>query len=278
MFTENLPIIALDKSHLPGAFALSAEANWNQTCDDWKMMLAVGNALGMIAPDGRLVACALTLAYGDAFGWISMVLVTPRWRKRGLAKRLLGRAVDMLESDRLIPVLDATPAGEPVYRSLGFGPHFSFQRWETDVAPDIRADARPPGKKAMALIKAYDRRVFGGDRYAILKTLSARGDGQSRIAGHDSGYLLGRNGRVARQIGPICADTSKIAIDLLDRALAEISGPVFVDACDHQQQFSDHLQTLGFKPQRSFLRMARGRKNPFGEPERMFALAGPELG
>jgi len=281
---EGLRTVALDSSHLQGAFALSAEADWNQTGADWKMMLAAGNAFGMVAPDGRLVASALTLPYGDAFGWISMVLVTPGWRNRGLAKKLLGRAIETLEQERLTPVLDSTPAGEHVYRPLGFVPHFPFRRWAIDNAPDIRVST-PSGsrsrrleKNGMAAAIAYDRGVFGGDRGAILNTLLARSDGCARIASGNGGYLLCRDGRVARQIGPVCADSPKIAIDLLDRALAELTGPVIIDACDHQQAFADHLKALGFKPQRSFLRMAKGRHEPFGDPERMFALAGPELG
>lgn len=284
MLTESLNIVALGNSHLQGALSLSAEANWNQTCDDWKMMMAVGNAFGMIAPDGRLVASALTLPYGDTFGWISMVLVTASWRNRGLATRLLGRAIDTLEQDRLIPVLDATPAGEHIYRPLGFVPHFSFQRWKIDVIPERRADApakprsRPLGKSGMAALRAYDRGVFGGNRGVILDALSARGDGHARTADRNGGYLLCRGGRVARQIGPICAENPMIAIDMLDQALTGMTGPVFIDTCDHQRKFVEHLKILGFKRQRPFLRMAKGRQEHFGDPDRLFALAGPELG
>lgn len=276
--------IALDESHLESAFALSAEVNWNQTIDDWRTMLEAGNAIGMTAPGGRLVASALTLPYGDAFGWISMVLVTENWRKRGLATRLLGRCIKILEENALTPVLDATPEGEFVYRSLGFVPHYGIQRWEMDDAsaididPDTKLLSRPLGMSEMDEIKAYDQGVFGGDRGTVLSALWARSAGHARIGHQGRGYLLSRDGRVAHQIGPLCADDPAVAIDMLDWTLTGLEGPVFIDACDHQRSFIDRLRALGFKSQRSFLRMAKDRKKPFGDPERLYALAGPELG
>ena len=281
---NNEQMIALGARDLQGAMALSEEANWNQTVDDWKMMLAVGNAVGIAISGQRLVASALTLPYGNAFGWISMVLVTQSQRKKGLATKLMGRAIEMLEEDGLTPVLDATPAGEPVYRSLGFVPHFAIQRWALDDAAKISPSAkvkpasRPLGAAEMDAVKAYDQDVFGGDRSGILEALLRRSGGYARISAQRRGYLLSRDGRNARQIGPLCADDSAVAIAMLSEALCEISGPVFIDACDHQHLFVDHLRALGFKEQRPFLRMAKGRPTPFGDPVRMFAVAGPELG
>ena len=56
----------------------------------------------------------------------------------------------MLEADGLIPVLDATPAGENVYRTLGFVSHFSTKRWKHSDTSMIRANA--PTKPLSALI------------------------------------------------------------------------------------------------------------------------------
>jgi len=275
-------IVALGQSDLQGALALSSEANWNQTLDDWKMMLASGRAIGIAGPKRRLVASALILPFGQDFGWVSMVLVTQSHRKNGLATDLLARCIEMLEQDGLTPVLDATPAGEPLYRSLGFEPHFSMQRWAIDDATTIGANAnplsRPLGAAEMNAVKAYDADVFGGDRGTILDALLQRSGGHAHISGNCSGFVLGRNGRIAHQIGPLCADDSAIAVALLSQTLKQMSGPVFIDACDHQSIFVERLKALGFKKQRPFLRMAKAKPTPFGERARMFAMAGPELG
>ena len=47
---------------------------------------------------GRIVATAATLPHGGRFAWISMVLVAGDYRRRGLATRLMRRAMDDLAS------------------------------------------------------------------------------------------------------------------------------------------------------------------------------------
>ena len=105
-----------------------------------------------------------------------------------------------------------------------------------------------------------------------------RGRGFSYLTDDRTGFVLGRNGRVATQIGPLFASSPEAAITLFRAALAKISGPVFVDAGDHQSSFVAILKEFGFQVQRPFLRMAKNRKLPFGRKENLYAMAGPELG
>jgi len=241
-------------------------------------MMKAGNAIGMEAPGGRLVASALALPYGNSFGWISMVLVTADWRKKGLATRLLQSCIEQLESSGLTPVLDATPAGENVYRPLGFLPHFGFQRWEHDAVETVNVQTQPHDDVTVDDISWIDGQVFGGARPAVLESLTARSSRFSCSDKTSDGYLLGRDGRVASQIGPIFTSDTASALIMLDHALAKLRGRVFIDACDHQSEFITRLKQYGFKPQRPFLRMAKDRKECFGDPAKMFAMAGPELG
>nr|WP_237684347.1 GNAT family N-acetyltransferase [Pseudaminobacter soli] len=70
--------------------------------------------------EGRLVASAAILPFGGGFGWISMVLVTADWRRRGIASRLMGRCIEALRAKGAASLLDATPEGALVYSQLGF--------------------------------------------------------------------------------------------------------------------------------------------------------------
>ena len=279
--TDTLDIIDLETQHISGALLLSQEAHWNQIYSDWRMMMIAGNAIGMEAPGGRLVASALSLPYGSEFGWISMVLVTKDWQKKGLATRLLRTCMERLEENGLVPVLDATPAGENVYRPLGFVPHFSFQRWEHDAVETINVRAAEGERFDAARVQPVidrDAAIFGGDRRPIIESLVARSTEFSCLDKATNGFLLGRDGRVASQIGPIFADGEDCAGAMLDHALARVNGRVFIDVCDHQAGFTDRLKEYGFTPQRPFLRMAKGRTESFGVPSNMFAMSGPELG
>ena len=281
---DALKIVDLNATHLAGALALSKEVYWNQALDDWSMMLEAGRAIGFEDSNGKLIASGLTLPYGNQFGWISMVIVTELWRKNGLATQLLNACIRRLEDQGLLPVLDATPAGQNVYRPLKFRPHFIFRRWEHASVETIIGNnpqnlmIHPFNKVDTQGIIATDLTVFGGDRRLVIENLIGRSSHLAAVTDDQEGFVLGRDGRAAVQIGPICANSSEAAIELLNHALAASSGPVFIDACDHQKKFTTRLREYGFRPQRPFLRMAKGRTKSFGQPEKMFAMAGPELG
>ena len=65
----------------------------------------------MIECTADWVATAIALPYGPHFGWISMVLVTNSWRRRGLATELLRSCIADLVQHALTPALDATTDG-----------------------------------------------------------------------------------------------------------------------------------------------------------------------
>ena len=111
--------VALTFDRTPGGLLLSTEAGWNQIADDWRFMLCAGTSYGFADSNDHLVATGLTVEFAH-YGWISMILVTAPYRRRGLATQLMGRCVDALASRRLVPALDASPDGREVYRRLGF--------------------------------------------------------------------------------------------------------------------------------------------------------------
>ena len=182
---EGLRAVSLDASHVASGVALSAEAHWNQNAADWSLMLECGTAIGYQAPDGQIVGSALILPYGDTFGWISMVLVTTPWRRKGLATSLLGKCMSMLEARGLAQILDATPAGAVVYEPLGFATQFEMQRWEAaevSIPPSITGRSRRYEATDLQTVLDYDLAVFSGDRSSILTGLAARGAGCARLA------------------------------------------------------------------------------------------------
>jgi GNAT superfamily N-acetyltransferase len=278
---------ALDVGHLPGCLALSAEAGWNQVEADWRLMLALGRGLGVSTADGRLVATAIILPYERRFAWISMVLVTESFRRRGIAKRLLQCAVDDLVGGGHVPLLDATPAGREVYRQLGFEDCWGMQRFASPsgkapvAAREAGSDVRPHAPDDWTRVLKFDHGVFCADRSGILRNLAARVPEAALVAergGRFCGASFARDGRVATQIGPVIAADGETALALIAAALAKISGPVFIDVPDRHARIAAWLRATGFAPQRSLTRMAHGRNRAFDDLDRLFAIAGPELG
>ncbi|MEO6269866.1 MAG: hypothetical protein ABIP08_06145, partial [Lautropia sp.] len=93
-----------------------------------------------------------------------------------------------------------------------------------------------------------------------------------------TGFILGRDGREACQLGPLVAADASAAQALLNDALATIATPVYVDLADRHEHLDGWLRQRGFAPQRRFTRMVKGADRTPGDPARMVLVAGPELG
>ncbi len=285
-----VPIRPLVAADLPGALRLSASAHWNQNEADWRTMLALGQGWGIpaVAADGRerLAASVIVLPYGATFAWVSMVLVLPEFQRRGYARQLLRHALGVLSARGMAAVLDATPAGHAVYLQEGFRDGWGFARYRRDGGPPIQD--RLPGPATRALrdtdwpaIEAMDRPAFGGSRLPLLQSLAQRLPRAARVleeAGRLRGFVFGRDGREASQIGPLLAADDEAAISLIGDVLRDLPGPVYVDLLDCRQTLLPWLKRQGFALQRPFTRMVNGAPLAPGAVAAIVLVAGPELG
>jgi GNAT superfamily N-acetyltransferase len=272
---------------LRAALRLSREPGWNQVAADWRLMLEVGDSFGVATEDGKLVASGLTVPFGRPFGWISMILVTSTFRRRGLATHLMERCIAALRSRGLVPGLDATPEGRTVYRSLGFKDVYRITRFIADAPrlprkpPPAGVELRRMGAGDINAVARYDAPIFGADRAFMLEHLRERRPGRAFIAVCDAkirGYVLTRDGRASAQIGPLVAEDAVTALALLSRAIGSNSGPLCIDLLDRHRAIAKELTAHGFIPLLPFIRMIYGRSQPFDDVRRVFAIAGPELG
>ncbi len=281
--SEALSLVALTLADVAGGLALSGAAGWNQTADDWAFFIQQGHATGFRTASGVLIATAAALAYSGGLGWISMVLVAHDWRHRGLASRLMEGCVKRLQSLHVAPVLDATPAGEPVYRHLGFRAGFDLERWEGTLPPDAAAATevsalRRADASDLDAIAALDQAANGVGRRPLLQNLLARPGTQAWMARDRSGFVVAREGTRATQIGPLVARDPGAAITLLEGAFGARAGPVFLDVPSRWRELANRLERRGYVRQRPFVRMSLGTAAPLACGDRLFVLAGPEFG
>lgn len=283
---EGLDLHALMPDDVGRGAALSAEIGWNQIEADWRYMLDNGVGFGRTNTDGKLVASAMALPYGT-FAWVCMVLVSPDYRRRGLATDLMRRVLDEMEEQGIVPGLDATPDGREVYKLLGFEDVYELERlWAKRVAPsadggDTPAVIAPMTAAEIEEVAEYDARTFGANRRALLAHLHGRMPDRAfvaRVGEWLAGYVMARDGREAIQLGPVIAEDPDIAIALARRALGGCEDAAVVDAMDYQTPFVDWLKQSGFEFQRPYIRMLLGRSEPVDQKDYVFAPAGPELG
>lgn len=278
--TEPPAIESLTPADAAAGLALSTAAGWNQTSEDWLLFLRHGEVFGMRGPGGQVVATAALLPYRGVAAWISMVLVAAAWRRRGLASVLMRRCLAAADQAGQQTWLDATPAGAAVYGWLGFEPTGNLVRLRRPATADEGTQQSPRAAAGegggMAALLAFDREAFGFDRSAILTNLAARP--RSEVVGGGEAACLVRDGRRARQIGPVYGRSGKDAGDLLARVAAAEEAELVIDLHGHENAVPARLGELGFAPERPFLRMVRGRKAAARCEAVAFAGAGPEYG
>jgi GNAT superfamily N-acetyltransferase len=283
--TDALRTAPLREEHADDALRLSAEASWDQTADDWRVMIRCGQTWGRFTQSGQLVATTLLLPYAQRLAWLAMVLVAERYRHQGIASALMSQALQRCDELGLSAGLDATPDGRRVYRTHGFQDLFGLQRLQC-ARPRHRAvevggvSLRDLGTIDAKRVIDLDAEVFGVPRAAVVGYLQNAAPQRAVVAksaGRLVGFVLARPGRRALHLGPITANRAEIAQALVSRALAGVKGPIVIDVPDGQDRFQAWLTSVGFLPVRPFTRMLRGRAE-LGDPQRTFAVAGPELG
>jgi GNAT superfamily N-acetyltransferase len=274
--TDQIAIVRLGPDDALAGLALSAEAQWNQNEADWRFFLKQGTVFGVRHTDGHLIATAVLLPYTSGNAWISMVLVTASWRRRGLATRLVDACLEAATKQGFVSWLDATPAGATVYGPLGFAPTLQLRRLRLDHAMSTKAEA-PPSLSAGGIeeFAAQDRLAMGFDRSALLAELGGRPG--SRLLSSGDAVALVRAGRKARHIGPLFADSPDQALALVNETVRSETGSLLIDAVSEQDEFLRGLTGSGWVIERPFQRMRFGRAAP-QTAELPFAVAGPEYG
>ena len=271
--TEDLAVEQLHAGDAAGGLKLSAEAHWNQTEDDWRFFLTKGIVFGT-RDKGALVATAALLPYTERDAWISMVLVTESYRRRGLATRLVDTCITTATRLGVTAWLDATPAGAQVYGPLGFTPTIQLRRLRLANPAASGTAASPPAGKLGDFLTG-DINAMGFGRRALLQELSERP--ASRLLSTANAMALVRDGRTARHVGPLFATSPAEALAMVRAIAASESGPLLIDAVSTQDEFLKGLTDQGWTHERPFQRMRFGRATREAA-ELPFAVAGPEFG
>lgn len=265
-------LTALD---VPAALELSTEAGWNQTADDWRMLIKLSPAgcFG-IQVDGELASTTTLVCYARRLAWVGMVLTRKSHQGRGFAKRLVNEALRTADEARVETVkLDATSEGQPIYEKLGFRGEQYVERWERPGSVALSGAPQVPGVLKEQIF-GFDEHAFGVDRSELLRGLSQH---SSSIVAQE-GYALARPGRVCRFLGPCLSSTVETAHSLVERALAEKASEAWYwDLLLENEDAVNLASGFGFRPKRRLLRMVRGKGMRVSE-KTIYALAGFEVG
>jgi len=285
---------------------LSRQAGWNQTESDWRRFMNMEPEGCFVAEfNGSSVGTTTTCVFDHQVAWIAMVLVDKDVRGRGIGTTLLNYALDYLNARRTETVrLDATAAGRPIYEKLGFVAEYELARYEG--VPDSRSwtlDSRcgtailavsswagspcHAGEYRVSSIEhraseiiEFDRRMTGTNRAKMLGRLFEEFPQLVHVVRQDNqvqGYIAGRPGANAVQVGP-CIATASAGSSLLSDLLSRCVGKrVFIDVPLDNVSAVRIAEAAQLTVQRCFTRMCLGERIS-DNVQAIWASSGPEKG
>ena len=183
--------------------------------------------------------------------------------------------------------LDATPAGLPLYRKLGFAEEYMIDRMLNLSVSDVEvsnSDNLPEiiNKSDLTGIVNADESVFGTSRYYLLDKIITDYPEKALKLGNNKildGYILGRNGLKYNYMGPVVATSEDSARILIAASLGKLKDqPVILDIPQDKKDLINWLESLGFQKQRHFTRMFLKINSHKGFTNKYYLISGPEYG
>uniref|UniRef100_UPI003BAD0516 GNAT family N-acetyltransferase n=1 Tax=Stappia sp. TaxID=1870903 RepID=UPI003BAD0516 len=253
------------RSHIEGALALSREAGWPHTRDDWSFFLALSRGLAMLDGDD-VVATTLVTPFGPV-ATVNMVLVARARRGRGLGRHILEKAMTLADPDewRLV----ATPEGAPLYEKLGFRDAGRIVQHQGIVRPPAtpRQDGKPDDARPVAAgladledFAAADRMAGSHDRKDLLAACLRKGRALKLVRDSAlSGFVITRPFGLGEVAGPLVARDLASARSLLAAVLDTSAGRFLRVDTDAGSGLGDMLEEHGLNPVGGGTRMVLNR-------------------
>jgi GNAT superfamily N-acetyltransferase len=254
---------------------------------DWIMLLEAGGDNFIACLDGEDAGMVVSVPYQEYFTWIAMVLVDPNARRMGVGKTLMNKVIELARPKGAIR-LDATAEGYELYKRLGFQTEYKLVRFiKSPADTGIKKhrhniqNSYHMGDDELLSVMAVDQAIFGADRSGILRSMFKRNPEYAfcrKEKGSIKAYCMGRSGSEYEHIGPMIAEGSAYAADLLATILVPMkSKDVVIDVLADKPDWISILKEKGFTEQRSFTRMCLGNLSRQAILEKQFAIAGPEF-
>ncbi|MBA2874254.1 GNAT family N-acetyltransferase [Thermaerobacillus caldiproteolyticus] len=276
----------IDVSSMPSLQKLAESVGWNFTTERLHIYLSLGTMFGHRLHNEWISSAAL-FQYGTTIASIGSVIVHANYQGQGLGRSIMKRCLYEVERVGVPVSLVATSAGVPLYQSLGFQTvefihrfthtHFVYEPIECKQVEIEQLRE----KKHITEIIHFDKMVFGANRSELLHHLMKKRsigfiarNAEKSICGFGIAFPVGN----FLHIGPLMADHTDIALQLIQAFLCQSAIPVRIDVPSRQSDFMRALCQLGFQETLvSPLMLLYAQQLP-GKRNRLFGIADPALG
>ena len=255
------------EADLDGAHGLTQALRWPHRREDWAAMLALGR--GFVVRDDRgFAGTALWFPCGADHATLGMVIVADDRQGRGIGKALMAAVLEEI-ADRAI-LLNATTAGAPLYRALGFAEDGEVAQYQGVFGgiPVAVAGVRGAKPTDWAAMIALDAASFGAERTATIAAVLAAGRAVVIAReGGIAGFAICRPFGRGVVIGPIVAESEADAAAMVGH-LGTPGAFVRIDVVGPAPELVDRLIAAGLSCVDRVTPMRRGAWKATGAARR----------
>jgi GNAT superfamily N-acetyltransferase len=274
---------AMNCLDVPAGHALSQALSWPHRPEDWAQMFRLCEGV-VLEHDGHVTGTSFTCNQGG-YASIGLVIVDSRHQGQGLGRRLMEQSIAAAGGRNVL--LNATLAGAPLYRRLGFKAVSGLNQYQAVLDAPVPAVPPPTGHrlrdvKASDLPALFDMACTGTgmDRRAVLTELILGGS-RVRVLEHGqslSGVALCRRFGRGYLIGPVLAPSVDLAVCLIADLLQDLAGSFVRIDSPSESGLHAWLQRIGLNHVDGVEHMVLGEPATPSANVQQFALASQALG
>jgi predicted N-acetyltransferase YhbS len=264
------------------AHRLSLSVEWPHRFEDWLLLQRRGS--GYVAEDrGAVIGTVLAWKHDRRYAWLGMFIVDPARQGRGIGRKLISHALEELEGRAVL--LNATPAGRPLFERLGFKVIDKVERHQgvahnvpiVPLAPGERLRPLDPGDAARLVSLATS--AAGMSRALVIERLLESAEGIVLVRGGEPiGFAFCRRFGRGDLIGPVVAPDVQRAKVIISYWAAMYRGKFLRIDVNRASGLGDWLDGLGLKRIETLVTLLKGTPPAPDPGVRTFALVSQSLG
>jgi len=264
---------------LPFCHMLTEMENWNYSYAEITSLYSTPSSSFFIARDESPMGMVASFLYGQS-AWVGLLIVDKHYRGQGVGTLLMNRALHQVSTQGAVTVrLEAVQDAVPLYERMGFSQEFDSLRMKRHrKGTDTGMECSTFTPDILEEIAFFDTPYFGSSRTQFLQRCYKLST--LRLIKKNSsiaGYLLARTAD-SHKIGPCVAENENVFEYLLNIALHQLQGSISIGIPACNEEGVDILTQYGFTITSTSVRMVRGTKKFQGNPEKIYAIGGPEKG
>jgi ribosomal protein S18 acetylase RimI-like enzyme len=286
---EHFSIRSFKDEDIDFAYKLDTIEQWNHTRNDIERMLSFEpNGCFIAEVNSKPVGHVFSIGYGR-LGWIGLLIVKAKYRRRGIGTLLTKTAMNYLLSRKVKTTkLEAVPKVANLYRKLGFVDEFDSLRLTRTGRKIMTMSShcvKPLKSREITQLAEFDAEYFGANRIKVLSELY-QDDPQLCFVSHDgskvAGYVMCYEAESGYRIGPLVCDPEnpQVACELLVECMKAIRGneKLYVGIPAVNGIAVEILQDFDFGQYSKSIRMYFGEKLETERVDGVFAIGGAEKG